>query len=141
MIEFDADLVVSTGDLCATVRGEGSRLRVRTDDPRAFLTEVRAQGGSDVTGLARVSDLLAREGVSVTLSGPDGDVASVGAEARSRLGSLATGSRHVEAHDYRALVPIVVGGLRDRLLAGPLRLAALLAIGWWIWSGVRARDR
>ena len=138
-IEFESDLVITTDGLQATVHGEGPVLRVRTDDPGAFLREARLQGGTDVAGIARVSDLLAAEGVSVTLSGPDGDVASLGAVADSRLGRLATGSRHVEPQDLRTLAPLAVAGLRDRLLANPARLVGLAFGALLAWRALRRR--
>lgn len=119
-LEFTSDLVVESADgLVGRVTGEGSTLRVTTDDPGRFVDELRAAGPSDVRGVGRVADFLADEGVSVTISGPRGDVLTLGAEASSLLGRLTTGTRRIAPGRPLAVAPLVRGQVRDTLRGLP----------------------
>ncbi len=131
-LHFESDLVVETGDLVGRVTGEGSTLRLHTDDPGRFVEELRAAGPSDTRGIRRVAEFLAEQGVSVTISGPRGDVLTIGAAASSRVGRLTAGSRRVAPGRPLAVAPLVRGQVRDaaRSRRGRLVLAlvALLAL-------------
>ena len=107
-LEVDADLQlrVSTpagASTTARVTGRGQRLRVEADRPRALLSAV------DRADVARIADLLAEAGITVTVSGPDSLAATLGAGTHSRLGLLLTGSARV-APAPRAVARLAVTG-------------------------------
>jgi hypothetical protein len=77
----------------ASVTGHGQRIRVQVQRPEVLLTAVeRADVG-------RVADLLAASGITVTVHGPGGPLATLGAGTSTRFGRMVTGSSRV------ALVP------------------------------------
>ena len=138
-LEFTSDLVVESADgLVGRVTGEGSTLRVTTDDPGRFVDELRAAGPTDVRGVGRAADFLAGEGVSVTISGPRGDVLTLGADASSLLGRLTTGTRRVAPGRPLAVAPLVRGQVRDTLRGLSASSAARLAVGLLV-AGLVAR--
>lgn len=129
-LQFTADLVVESADgLVGRVTGEGSTLRVTTDDPARFVDELRATWPADVRGVGRVGDFLAGEGVSVTISGPRGDVLTLGAEASSLVGRLTTGTRRVAPGRPLTVAPLVRGQVRDMLWGLPASPRARVTVG------------
>ncbi|MBG6054218.1 hypothetical protein IWX81_000608 [Salinibacterium sp. CAN_S4] len=93
-VETDTELV------SGTVRASGSTVTVFVDNPAAFLA-----GGSTLRGgIPEIVDSLADEGVTVTVEGPKGVVASIGAVRPSVLSRLASGSTHVRLGGIPALM-------------------------------------
>lgn len=139
-LQFQSDLVVSVGEHVGHLTGEGSTLRFTTDDPGAFLTELRVGGATDVRGGVRqAADFLADEGVTVVLTGPQGDVLTAGAAADSAFGRLTTGTRHIAPGAARAVTPLVRGAVRDAARGRRGRVAAASTLAWLVWRGLRRR--
>lgn len=139
-LQFESDLVVSVGEHVGHLTGEGSTLRLTTDDPGAFLTELRVAGVTDVRGGIREAvDFLANEGVTVVITGPRGDVLTAGAGADSTVGRLTTGTSHIAPGAPRAVAPLVRGAVRDAARSTRVRAAALSTLAWLLWRGLRRR--
>jgi hypothetical protein len=115
-LAVDADLRVELTTASGTagtalITGHGPRLRVQADRPEALLAAV------DRAGAGRVAELLAATGITVTVDGPDGPLAVLGAGTSSRFGRLVTGSSRV--------APVPRGALRLARSSRPVRLASL----------------
>lgn len=103
-IEADLTFSVSTpatdgGDeqvTGGTVTGSGRHVEVHFDDLSALTT-----GGSLGDGKAVAAE-LARQGIAVTLVGPDGPVVRVGDVKANRLARVLTRSKHIRVEDWRA---------------------------------------
>jgi hypothetical protein len=117
-IEADLRIAVTAPDGRSTTAhavGEGSTLRVATPRPDVLLAAV------DRADVGPLADALAAAGVSVSVEGPDGRVATIGSAASSRVGRLLTGSANTEFR-VRDVLPRSAG----RVAA--LAAAALVAI-------------
>ena len=126
-LEFASDLVVSVDGLEGRVVGEGQTLRVETRHPARLLDELRAAGPSDTRSLRRAAEFLHDQGLTVVLSGPAGDVVTVGAGVDSPLGRLAAGTNRIRPGRPRAVAPLVRGRLRGAARDPRVRAAAAAA--------------
>ncbi len=103
-VKLEADLsfsIDSDSDVVSgTVRASGADITVFVDKPAAFLSGGTVRRG----GFRDIVEGFAKEGVTVTVEGPRGVVASVGAIRPSPLSRLITGSPHVRLGAFRALV-------------------------------------
>jgi hypothetical protein len=125
-IEADLRLAVTTPDGRSTTAhavGDGSTLRVETPRPDVLLA---ALDRADVGPLA---DALDAAGISVSVSGPNGRVATIGSAASSRVGKLLTGSANTEFR-VREVLPRA---------AGPVAVLAVAAIGALLVRATRSR--
>lgn len=139
-LEFESDLVVSVGPHVGHLTGDGSTLRFTTDQPGAFLREVRVGGATDVRGGVRAAaDFLASEGVTLVLTGPHGDVLTAGAGADSAVGRLTTGTAHIAPGAARAVALLVTGAARDAARSTRVRVATASTLAWLLWRGLRRR--
>jgi len=127
-LRFDSDLVVSVDGLEGRVVGDGATLRVETSDPARFLDEVRAAGPSDTRSIRRAAEFLHDQGVTVVVSGPDGDVVTAGAGVDSLVGRLAAGTNRVRPGRLRAVRPLVRGQVRDAARDPRARAGAAIAL-------------
>ena len=93
-IESDAN--VTSG----TVRASGSEITVFVDAPGAFVSN----GAVARRSLQEFAKTLAGEGVTVTVEGPKGVIASVGAVTASPLSRVLSGSSNVRLGSVPALV-------------------------------------
>ena len=75
----------------ARVTGRGRQVQVETERPDVVLAAV------DRKDAGRVADLLAASGVTVSVVGPRGAIATLGAHTSSRVGQFLTGSTRVSA--------------------------------------------
>lgn len=120
-IEADLRLEVTTSDgrsTTARIVGEGSTLRVDTPDPRVLLAAV------DRADVGPLADALDAAGVSVSVNGPDGRVATIGSAASSPVGRLLAGSANVDVR-VRDVAPRAAG--RVALLAAAALVALVVA--------------
>ena len=113
----------------AHLTGRGRELRVDVERPEVLLAAV------DPRDVGQVADLLAASGVTVTVVGPDGPAATVGAGASSRLGRAVTGSRNV------APVPRAAASLALSTPAARRALAVLVPAVLAILAAVLRRRR
>lgn len=157
-VESDAKLV------SGTVRASGDEVTVFVDNPAAFLAGSSARKG----GITDIVGGLANEGVTVTVTGPKGVVASVGAVRSSILSRLASGSTHVRLGGLPAIVdalrlssgsprvemppptmfpivPTVSRRIRKRVttthyLRGSGRPRLIFVVGSEVWDGTPPRE-
>ncbi len=125
-IEADLRLAVTAPDgrsTTAHVVGEGSTLRVETPRPDVLLAAV------DRGDVGPLADALDAAGISVSVSGPNGRVATIGSAASSRVGKLLTGSANTEFR-VREVLPRA---------AGPVAVLAVAAIGALLVRATRSR--
>lgn len=125
-IEADLRLAVTTPDGRSTTAhavGEGSTLRVETPRPDVLLAAV------DRADVGPLADALDAAGISVSVSGPNGRVATIGSAASSRVGKLLTGSANTEVR-VREVLPRA---------AGPVAVLAVAAIGALLVRATRSR--
>ncbi len=85
----------STPSLFGTVRADGTHVVVHSDD---LLSLSAGRGPREVNALAAG---LARTGLTVSLSGPGGPVATIGAVRSNLVHRVLTGSRHVRVDGWR----------------------------------------
>ena len=111
------------GSTSGRARGDGSVLRVSTQDEIVAWDAVAGAAPRGASALGAFADVLHDSGLAVELSGRHGVLATVGAGADSALGRAITGSRHVRPGRPAALRPLVVAQLR----AGARRQRPLLA--------------
>ncbi len=118
------------GSTSGTVTGDGAVLRVLAQDPVAAWDGLLGSVSTGPAALRTVADLLAGEGLSVEVSGPDGRLALVGAGADSAVGRAVLGSRRVQLGRASALRPLAVAQARRTLSASlsPRRLGAGAAV-------------
>lgn len=153
---FEGDIAFSVEEGSGSVGGHleasGDRIRITTGQPdrlwsagRDLLTALTAvpagtrpgtlpQGRA---GLRELADTLAAEGMTVEIHGPTGPLVTLGADADSRTGGLAAGSRRVEPH-LRAAQP----GLHHptgRAAALGFAVFAVFAAGFAARSQIRRR--
>jgi hypothetical protein len=121
-VQVAADLHVQVGDVSAHVTGEGTRLRVVTDDVPGFaaalLTASRRAVPLDYRSpratLTSFGDALDDAGVTVDLIGPRGTVAKVGHGQHSALLARLTGARHLRLGRVRVVAPTLIQALNRR---------------------------
>ena len=117
------------GSTSGTVTGDGTVLRVRTEDPVAALDGALGSVSTGPADLGTVADALAEQGMAVEVSGPRGLLARVGAGADSRVGSALTGSRRVQLGSASALRPVAVAQVRRSITTLPVATRRLAAAG------------
>ena len=116
------------GSTSGTVTGDGAVLRVRAEDPVSAWDGLLGSISTGPAALRTVADGLADEGLSIAVSGPQGLLALVGADADSGVGKLLLGSRRVQLGRPTALRPLAVAQLR-RTLTRPRVLAVVAGLG------------
>jgi hypothetical protein len=104
-VRVEADLTFSVsrtggghgdhGQVRGSVRADGSRVSVLVDDVAAL------PGTGDRRTLALLAEGLAERGLTLSVAGPAGPVATVGAVRSRLLHRLVTRSRHVRVDDWR----------------------------------------
>lgn len=128
-LAVQADVRMVLNGQPAHLTGSGRDLRITSDAPAKLWSEVTSAelpaGWGRVNGpraVGRIADQLARQGLSVSVVGPTGELVRLGDRVSSRLGRVATGSRAVHFGSARTLAPTVVqvarqagAGLIDRL--------------------------
>lgn len=121
--DLQLDLTTAAGpSSTARVTGHGQQIRVQVERPDVFLAAVER------ADIGRAADLLAATGITVTVHGPDGPVATLGAGTSSRFGRVVTGSNRV-AVVPRAAVRIVRPGGAVPMIAFAVSLAlAVVAV-------------
>ncbi len=104
-LDIDLSFSVETDSqvVAGTVRADGGEITVFVDNPAAFFSGGTLRRGE----LSPILDALATEGVSVTVEGPKGVIASVGAVPRSRLSRIISGSAHVRLGALSAIINAV----------------------------------
>lgn len=111
----DADLRFSLaepsgGGTSGTVQAAGTELKVTLSSLDAPLWQ-RMPSLHQVRPLAKV---LAEQGLTIVVEGPQGPVATLGAVKRSRTQQLVTRSAHIRLGKIRALAPLVRHGRRSK---------------------------
>ena len=104
-LDIDFTFSVETdGSLASgTVRAEGAQITVFVDTPGAFLSA----NPLGRRGAQEVAKALAEQGVTVTVEGPKGVIASAGVVALSPISRLLSGSPNVRLGGLRALLNAV----------------------------------
>jgi hypothetical protein len=99
-IDLDFSVEFAGEEVTGSVHAEGSEIEVRVSN----LADVLAGRRRDIRSVRRAALELARRGVVVSLAGPDGVVASIGA-VRAPVGDrVLTGSPHIRVRSLPALV-------------------------------------
>ncbi|MEO5831784.1 MAG: hypothetical protein ABJA16_01520 [Nakamurella sp.] len=121
---MDADVRMVLNGHPAHLTGTGQDLRVTTDAPADLWTELtRAElpsGIGSVNGpraIGRVADELDRQGISVAVVGPSGELVRIGARVSSRLGRIVTGSAAVTFGSARTVAPTVLAVVKQSATA------------------------
>jgi hypothetical protein len=104
-LDIDLDFSVEFGgsELTGTVKAEGTEVEVRVSD----LGVVLAGRRRDIRSLRAFALELARRGVVVSLAGPNGVVASMGAVRAPAGDRLLTGSPHIRLRSLPAIIAAV----------------------------------
>ena len=119
----------------ATLTGRGPALVLRSDQPATLIEGLGpAAGGIDAIGSA-----LAEAGLRVVLTGPRGDVVTLGAGIHSGFGRLLAGSRRARLGRPSAVAPLVGARLRRAASGRRALLVTALAAGVLIARARRAR--
>ncbi len=127
-LAIDADLRVELTTAVGTsttarVTGDGQQVRIEASRPEVLLSAV---GRADV---GRVAELLAATGVTVSVVGPHGPVATLGAGTSTRIGRAITGSSHVAPAPRGALSLMwATPSVRWGAIGIPVALLVLTAI-------------
>lgn len=88
--ELQVELMTAAGSSStAQVTGHDQQIRVQVQRPEVLL-EV-----ADRADVGRAADLLAATGITMTVHGPDGPIATLGAGVSNQLGHVITGSSRV----------------------------------------------
>lgn len=96
-VEFESTLI------SGTVRASGAAITVFIDTPAAFFSGRSAR----MSGVPDLMNILAREGVTVTVEGPKGVIASAGAVRPSLVSRIISGSPHIRLGGVAALMNAV----------------------------------
>lgn len=134
-VRVHADLSVQVDDHTVAITADGSRVRVEVSDPAAVfgvLTSTALPVGSRSPftrrSLGRVADLLADGGVTLTVVGPSGRLATLGAEARGgTVVRRLLGNGHVAVGAWSAVGPAVRPVATSALRRVRVALSARLA--------------
>lgn len=104
-LDIDLSFSVETGAevVAGTVTAAGSEITVFVDTPSAFLS----RGSARMDGLSGFVRTLASEGVTVTVTGPKGAIASLGAVGSSPISKIITGESNIRLGSLGALVNAV----------------------------------
>jgi hypothetical protein len=125
-IEVDADLGFSLEipggrTVSGQVTGSGRALTLTVSDPFAFA------GRQDSPAIRLAAEVLAHQGLSVTVVAPSGPVVTLGAHRPPRWQRWVTGSRHIRIERGAGLLSLARG--RARATAGALPSSRLLPPG------------
>jgi hypothetical protein len=127
--DLQMDLTTASGSSStARVTGHGKQIRVDIQRPEVFLAAMER------ADIGRAADLLAATGMTVTVHGPDGPVATLGAGTSNRFGRVIPGSSRV------ALLPVAVGRMVRPGRAG-LAAAAAVSLALVVLTTVRSLRR
>ena len=84
-----------------TLRGDKSALELRLSDPNALV------GGAALKLARGLADAVAAHGVTLTVVGPDGPLATLGSVRSTWVQRRLTGSRHMRVGGLRAVLPLL----------------------------------
>lgn len=136
-VRVHADLSVEVDDHTVSVTADGNRVRVEISDPAAVLgvltsTALPVGSASPFTRrtLGRAADLLADSGLTLTVVGPSGRLATLGAEAQGgTVTRRVLGNNHVAIGSWSSVGPsvrpVLTSVLRRVRTAVVVRIAAL----------------
>lgn len=133
-LTFSVDVpgrALASGQLSA----EGAHVTVRTDDPVGVYDGALGSLPVGDVAIAAVADQLRDNGITVTLTGPKGDVATAGAGVSNRVGRLLVGSSAVSLGRPAAVLPIARVRAVTWSRSHPVTLgiaAAAVAAGSWL---------
>ncbi|WP_018504130.1 hypothetical protein [Parafrankia discariae] len=150
---FEGDVAFSAEDGSGSVGGRleasGDRIRITTLQPGRLWSmagdllaalppgALPATVPTGRTALRGLADLLAAEGMTVELDGSAGPLVTIGADADSRIGGLALGSRRVEP-GISGVLPGLTDAVRRAAAAGFAASAAVVA-GFAVRGWIRRR--
>lgn len=134
-LDVTADLQLDVDGVQVQVSGAGQQLTVTVDDLPGLIDRVSkltGPPGSSRHHLAVVADSLAAAGLTVTVSGQDGPVLDLGAQADSRVASALIGSRHFGVRSIRGVARVTAasGALRRPLLVAGAAVTVAVVV-WW----------
>jgi hypothetical protein len=109
-LTFTVDL--GRGPISGRVEGDGTVLRVTTDDADTVWEAASSVPEIGTAALPFLADQLREAGLRVEVVGPSGTVATLGTGASSTIGRLVTGSRAVQPGDTRAVAALVLGRVK-----------------------------
>jgi hypothetical protein len=123
-LTFTVDL--GRGPISGRVEGDGTVLRITTDDADAVWEAASSVPEIGTAKLPLLADQLRDAGLRVEVVGPRGTVATLGSGAASTIGRLVTGSRAIQPGDNRAVAALLVGRIK-RSRRGLILAAAVVA--------------
>jgi hypothetical protein len=103
-----------TETMTGTIIADGTEITIYTSDP-ALLAQGRSMNLGQVRGIA---DQLAKQGLTVALTGPSGVIARIGAVDAPLLQRLVTKSEHITLGSASAVAPLLLG--RSRGASAPI---------------------
>jgi hypothetical protein len=106
-----------TETLTGTITADGTEVTVYTSDP-ALLAQGRSMDLGQVRGIAAE---LAKQGLTVSLTGPSGLIARIGAVNAPLLQRLVTKSEHITLGAASAVAPLLLS--RGRSAAAPIAVS------------------
>jgi hypothetical protein len=106
-IDVPADGVRPAAQLHGTVRASGNLVRIHSDDILAIA------GQPSRAAVRALADELARLGLAVEVSGPDGVIVTLGAVKAPRLQRLVTRSRHLRLGGWGRVLSTVLARQRS----------------------------
>jgi len=106
-IDVPADGAQPAAHLQGTVQATGNQVRIHSDDILSLA------GQPSRTAVRQMADELARLGLAVEVSGPDGVIVTMGAVRSPRLQRLVTRSRHLRLASWRRALGAVLARRRS----------------------------
>ena len=124
-LDIDLEFSVQFGDetVSGTVTADGDAVDIRVSNPADLMGGSRAA----IPALRQMALSLAKRGIVVSLSGPEGVLASIGAVKAPMADRLVTGSPHIKVRSMPLLLKALRSKPRDQspLFVPPLTLVPL----------------
>lgn len=133
-LHVDGTVDLEVDGAAATLTGHGPVLVLRLDQPGGLIDGL----GPATGGLDAVGSVLADAGLRVVVTGPRGDVATLGAGVHSVLGRLLAGSARVRLDRPAAIRPIARARIQRSVRRHGVLTAAAMVAGALL---ARARHR
>lgn len=113
----ESPAVAAPDTMTGTITADGTEVTVYTSDP-ALMAQGRSMDLGQVRGIA---DELAKQGLTVALTGPSGLIAKIGAVDAPLLQRIVTKSPNITLGSASALAPLLLG--RSRASARPIAVS------------------
>ena len=134
-LQVDGTVDLRVDGAAATLTGRGPALELRSDQPATLLDGMGPAAGS----IDAIGSALAEAGLLLIVTGPRGDVATLGSGVHSMLGRLVAGSSRVRLGRPAAVLPLAQARLRRAASSRNLLLGAAIAAGILLARSRRTR--